>query len=136
MPTLAKTSHTTDFDLENSTGQDKVQGSPDQDGQRSGFLREWAKWAANGQDSRERRGSDRGTGIHTHTERESVCVRGATEAKQSPKIHFWSQHSCGTSTARPNSLDSLSWHLAVVRPLSLLLAAVEKEEQEGEGERV
>lgn len=65
-----------------------------------------------------------------------MCVRGATEAKQSPKIHFWSQHSCGTSTARPNSLDSLSWHLAVVRPLSLLLAAVEKEEQEGEGERV
>lgn len=56
-------------------------------------------------------------------------MRGATEAKQSPKIHFWSQHSCSTSTARPNSLDSLSWHLAVVRPLSLLLAAVEKEEQ-------
>lgn len=36
------------FDVENSTGQDKVQGSPDRDGHRTGFLREWAKWAANG----------------------------------------------------------------------------------------
>lgn len=73
MPTLAKTSHTTDFDLENSTGQDKVQGSPDQDGQRSGFLREWAKWAANGQDSESGEGVT-GAQAYTRTHRESVCV--------------------------------------------------------------
>lgn len=44
-----------DLILENSTGQDKVQGSPDQDGQRTGFLREWAKWAANGPEAQRAR---------------------------------------------------------------------------------
>lgn len=80
------------FDLENSTGQDKVQGSPDQDGQRTGFLREWAKWAANGQEAEQRRGSDRGT-----------SAEAQLRQSRAPRSTF------GASTAAPARRNQTAW---------------------------
>lgn len=115
-----------DLILENSTGQDKVQGSPDQDGQRTGFLREWAKWAANGPEAQRAHEGVTGARVQEAQLRQS----------RAPRSTF------GASTAAPapnnNSLDIASWTWLCVRPLGLPVAAVEKakaEETERETQR-